>query len=55
MFLTVFCFIVGIILGFGSIAIIASSKQRELWDAIQLAAYKEDISLCRQIVEQSHV
>ena len=44
----------GVIVGFCFLAIIASSKQADLWEAVNLAAYKDDSSLCKQIIRNGH-
>ncbi len=54
MFLSFFLFILGVIVGFGFLAIIASSKQADLWAAVKLAAYKEDSTLCKELIQNNH-
>ena len=54
MFLSIFIFMLGVIVGFSFLAMIASSKQADLWEAIKLAAYKDDSSLCKQIIRNGH-
>lgn len=50
MLLSIFIFIVGVFIGFAFLGIIASAKQADLWAAIKLAAYKNDPSLCKKIL-----
>ncbi len=44
-------FFLGIIIGFSFLGLIASSKQADLWAAIRLAAYKNDSTLCKKIID----
>lgn len=47
-------FILGILLGFIFLGSIAADKQRALWQAVHVAAYQNDTSLCKQVVEEYH-
>ncbi len=44
-------FIIGVLTGFAFLGIIATGKQNDLWEAIKLAAYKNDISLCKKLTD----
>lgn len=50
MLVSFFMFILGVFIGFSFLGLIASAKQADLWAAIKLAAYKNDSSLCKKII-----
>ena len=53
MFVSIFIFILGVLVGYCLLGMLASSKQADLWTAISHAAQNNDTTLCKEILNNN--